>query len=1084
MTVGTKPLPRWLTVVAAVMIGTCVACGRTDGAARYFNLPGGDAAITLQRFCDQSGVQLVIPVERVRGVRTHAVKGRFTAKAAVSKMIAGTGLRLVEDAATGALAIVRPPPRPAAAPASVAARARRVVRVPPPNLIVRLDPFEVRSDPDHSYAALDANSLTSFRIPLDLVPATAHVFTRTFMDDVAASSVQQMLADYSGTVGSDPNDTGAALMMPGDRDGSGGGLGIRGLAVGPPKRDGFDGMHSLFRSAIGMTDTYSIERVEVIEGPQSLLYGAVGGGGVVNLVSKPAKFGDIAATAQAQFDQYGGKRATIDVNAGSHTMAVRVAAVGDRQRNFRYNLGDDVYGLYATAALRLGHVAVLRLRGERDSSWGNVAYTPSSGNLAAFLPANDPRRGMDVRYLALTGQLADLQGSLWNGPVDYQHISSFGAWWSSERIDGRFASATLDASLGGGVSLQTGLMYGETVDDRFTVGKALVPGAGKPGAGANPYPGTAVRFDPGDNWQSDRTRGFRATLLDELDVSLGRLAAHAQTAVGFQATHQGPAFASSGMDRRYYLADAEGNAVIQPGVSLDYGRIPLHALYFPVQDGIPLEPVFRPGSSRITLAGATYVLQPRIRQDAGYVSPTNPAGLVPNNPGVGSGYAGSWNRGPETHDRQWFVANFTNWGHGRLTTLAGLSLDRFTTLNAGAGAAPTYIAPRNYFGYTFGATLRLDRLRGLRVFANLSTAGLSAGSTKDPYGNPLAVPRAHTAWPEFGLKYNAPDHTWAFELSFNPATRVTNEARSIGSDYFSAINPAGINGRYNSGDQWINVNRTARSAELLLTANPTPQWRLRVAATAIGGELTSSVRYHQLYNDQFYTRGPLVTYRDGSPVMVDPTASGAAAVTPLSLAMLNDPQSRYYAAPDANSGRITNPTLIDALTAVDPIHGTAATGVTGLPIGAIQYNFDDPYGGTITVAHAGDQTTGISALSFNTQAAYRFTQGRLRGWELLGDFRTYWRNRAYYTSYFPAGSTSAVGAQRSLYGLPSAAVFGVGIGYEHRFRRVTWRMRLNLQNVFNHYRVWVVPSPANARVLEGRLSTQPRRLVWTMSVGF
>src|SRR6185312_7878225 len=100
---------------------------------------------------------------------------------------------------------------------------------------------------------------------------------------------------------------------------------------------------------------------------------------------------------------------------------------------------------------------------------------------------------------------------------------------------------------------------------------------------------------------------------------------------------------------------------------------------FPIQNGIPLRPVFAPGTRQITLAGQNYVLEPRIQQDAARMTPDNPAGLVPNNPTAANpnGFAGQWNRGAETHDRQWYLANFTDWDGGRLTTLAGVSVDRF-----------------------------------------------------------------------------------------------------------------------------------------------------------------------------------------------------------------------------------------------------------------------------------------------------------------------------------------------------------------------------------------------------------------------
>lgn len=1069
-------------LLAAWLSGTTVLGA---DARRSYRIERGDAANTLRQFSVQSGEQTVYPVDRVRGVRTNAIAGEFTAVEALERMLAGTELRVARDNATGALSIRRStPPLIGRSPA-------QSVRHPPSDKpgvtdeLIQLNPFEVRADPDHSYGALDSTAVTAFRLDLSKIPATTSVFTQTFMEDVAVTSIQELLVNYTGTVGADPNNTGAALIMPGDRDGSGGGLGIRGLAASAPKRDGFIGMRSLFRSPLGYTDNFSVERIEVIEGPQSLLYGAVGGGGVINVVSKRAQFGVSRGSVQTRFDQYGGKRAVVDFNHGTERLALRLAAVGEERRNVRYNLGNDFYGLYAHAAFRLSAGTTLRIYGERNSNWGNVSYTPATGDLNNFLPVGDPRRGQDPRYLALTGQLVDLRGSLWNGPVDYAHLSSFAAWWSSERIEARFGGATLESVLGRGFSAQVNLVYSETNDDRFTSSKNLLPGSGLPGAGTNPFPGTALRVSPGDNLQLDRTRGIRVTLLHEADVHLGRVKGRSQTSLGFEGSHQGPVFGSGGVERFYYQADANWNPIVDPAVTLDYGRVPLTSIHVPISGGIPLRPVFRPGSRRITIGGQNYVLEPRIRQDMSRVTPENPFGLVPNNPTPANpnAFSGAWNRGPETHDRLWHLANFTDWADGKVTTMAGLSVDRFTSLNFGAGTASTYLAPRNYVGYTLGATYRLDRVPGLRAYVTMSTASQSAGSTKDFLGQPLRVPRAQPVFPEFGLKYSTPAHGVVAQLAYNPGTRVRGEARNAGADFFNAVNPAGINGRFNSGDQWINLDREARALELVVTTSPAPHWRTRLSATWLDGEITRTVSYAQLYNDQFHARNGVVTYRDGSPLLVDPLAANGPGTAPLTIAMLNDPAGVFHAAPDPNSGRITNPIVIAALTAIDPTHGAAATGVTGLPISAIQYAFNPPPGGRIAIVSAGDKTTGINEFTFNLQNAYTFSRGPLRGFGVFADLRTYCRNRAYYTSYFPtAGTGSAVQAQRVLYRLPTATVLGLGLSYDFNVLGHAWTTRLNFNNLLNHYRVWVAPNPANGANLNARLSTQPRQIIWSNTV--
>ncbi len=1043
---------------------------------KKFSLAAGDAALTLRQFSAQSGEQLVFPVEQVRGLTTKAVEGDFESRQALDRMLDGTGLVVTQDERTGALAVNR-----ATAPAAATGLGSPASG----DETIVLSPFEVKAETDTGYGALQSNSLTAFRVDLDKMPATVQVFTATFMDDIAAGSIQDMLANYTGTVGASPDNAGAVINnMPGDRDGSGGGVGIRGLAAGPPKRDGMSGMRTSFRSALGYSDPFSIERVELISGPQSLLYGAVGGGGVINMVSKRAQFGQNRGFVQTRFDQYGSKRGLLDYNLAVNNFAARVAVVGEDRRNVRFRLGNEFNGFYAQMAYRILPRTTARIFFERQNNWANVAYNPSSADINAFLPVGDPRRGQDVRYLALTGQLENLQGSIWNGPVDYFHISSFGSWWSSEKINGDYSGITVESALPANFSLQMTGIYSETEDLRVTVGKNLLPA----NTGGNPFSTTAVRVSPGDNIQSDRTRGFRTNLLHEGRFTLFGINARAQTAGGFEYSHQGPAFGSSGMDRLYYQADENWNPIISPTITSDYGRIPLANIYFPVGNGIPKSPVFQPGSERIVVDGQRYVLQRRIRQDQSRVSPTNPFGLVPNNPTTANPnqFAGNWNRGGETHARLFNLANYTEWADAKLTTIMGASLNRFETLNAGPTSV-TFLPPRNYWGYQVGANYAVRDW--LRVWATFSTSAQAAGTTKDYYGNPLKVPKAESPVPELGVKVNSRDGRYSAQLSHNFSTAVENETRNAGADFFNAVNPDGINGRFNSGDQWINLDRKSSSTELIVTARPVRNWRMRLAAVHLDGEITNTVKFAQLYNDEFNVNGSgVVTYANGTPILVDPTGGTGARTSQLTLAMINNPSNPYWAAPDANSGRITSGALRRELMRVDPTNGTAATGRTGLPYSLIQYNFGNPLGGEVTVVSEGDKNTGINEYTLNFQSNYTFSAGPLRGFGVFTGVRTYFKNRAYYTTVFPAGSTNTVQAERSLYRLPTSTVVDLNFSYRfklpQRLNRFTFTTQLNINNVFDNSKVWVLPSNTNAANLNARLSESPRQFILSNTLAF
>ena len=973
------------------------------------------------------------------------------------------------------------PPPPATAPSTASAPASGTSAAPA-NDVVELSPFEVRADSDTSYSALQSNSLTAFSVDLQKMPATAQVFTQTFMDDIAATSIEDMLVDYAGTVGYNPNNAGAALDMPGDRNG-GQGLGIRGLQASGIKRDGFIGMKNSSRTATGNTDNFSVERVELIEGPQSLLYGAVGGGGVINSVSKRARFNSRKGSARLVFDQYGSKRGLLDYNFGLDQLAVRVAGVKGEGRTDRYNLSNshDFDGIYAQIAYRLTPKITLRALGERNR---NLAVFNNDPNFDAFLPAGDPRRGQNSRYLALTGQLDNLTNVL-DGGINYGNSASLFGWWQSEKIENDYTSAVVEAQLGAGFSAKLVGMYSETKDRRSNAvnSKALLPAL----TSGNPLNETAIRLtNAGYNEQFDRTKGIQATLLHEADFTFWRLNGRSQTAFGAEFSRQGPSFGSSGWDVRYYRADDDWNPVINPALTQDYGRIPMPAQYWGIQDGIQLKPLFQPGAERVTVGGVNYVAQRRIMADPSRATAENPYGLVPNNPTASNpnGFSGNWNPGGETSNRLLYLANVTDWFDGRLTTMAGVSVNTFDTVNVGPTRI-TVLPERDYWGYTLGANYGFRRIPGFRVYATVSTAGLSAGTTKDYYGNPLKVPNAKAPLPEVGFKWFSPGGRYSAQLAYNFTTEVENETQNAGSDFFNAVNPNGVNGRFNGGDQWINLDREASAAGLVITANPIRNWRMRFSATHLDGQIKSTVRYDQLYNDQFHTRNGVVTYADGTPLLVDPTGGSAAGTAQLTLAMINDPSSPYYANPDPNSGSIRTTALRNVLTEVDPARGQAATGVAGLPISDIQYNFTNPHDGTVTVVKAGDKNTGINEWSLNFQSNYTFEQGTLRGLGIFFDVRATLNNRAYYTSRFPTASTgNAFQAVRELHRMPNNVVFGLGLSYRRKFGDYAWSTQLNIRNLFDKSDVWIMPNPANAAQLRARLSSQPRLFVWSNTFEF
>ena len=315
---------------------------------------------------------------------------------------------------------------------------------------VRLSAFEVTADSDNSYGALQSNSLTAFKMDLAKAPVTAQVFTQTFMDDVGATGIEDLLVAYSGTVtGSSNANNDAMTLEPGDRSGNSSSFSIRGTVSSGIQRDGFIGPQSTVQSATGITNNFSVERVELIEGPQSLLYGSVSGGGVVNSISKRATFNQRKGSARIVTDSYGTVRGLVDYNVGGKKVAVRVASTGGDNKTVRKNIGHEFFGLYTQVAVQLLPGTTLRLQGERFSADARISGAPSLDN---FVATTDPRRGKNSRYLALTDQISDLH--ILDGHLDYYNIDSLASWFSKEKNTSKFAALNLESRLPAGFSLQ------------------------------------------------------------------------------------------------------------------------------------------------------------------------------------------------------------------------------------------------------------------------------------------------------------------------------------------------------------------------------------------------------------------------------------------------------------------------------------------------------------------------------------------------------------------------------------------------------------------------------------------------------
>lgn len=104
----TYPFRRAGAVLAFALLASGLVAAEAD--KKTFNVPAGAAEVTLREFTKQANVQLVFDSDKVTGIRTAAVQGEATPRAALDRMFAGTGLVAEQDKVSGAFTVRRETP--------------------------------------------------------------------------------------------------------------------------------------------------------------------------------------------------------------------------------------------------------------------------------------------------------------------------------------------------------------------------------------------------------------------------------------------------------------------------------------------------------------------------------------------------------------------------------------------------------------------------------------------------------------------------------------------------------------------------------------------------------------------------------------------------------------------------------------------------------------------------------------------------------------------------------------------------------------------------------------------------------------
>lgn len=325
-----------------------------------FNIPAQALADALVTFGAQSGYQVTVDGALIRSARTSAVRGEMPVPRALSEMLAGSGFTY---AISGNVVTIR--------------------RLPStPDGAAQLEPVRVDGvaptafGPADGYIAYRSATATKTDTPLIEIPASISVVTREQIEAQQPKTVTQALR-YTPGVTSEV--AGGQLIA--DQ------LIIRGFQQGTGRMLR-DGLRSFPSDYLGWDapEPFGLERIEILRGASSVLYGAADPGGQINLVTKRAPQTPLRL---------------VQLQGGNHDYAHAAFDIGgplDVNGEWSYRL---------TGLARSNDVQVDKIHNERTFIAPTVTWRPSAATEFTLLTEYQRQTGNFANALPAEGTVLD-----------------------------------------------------------------------------------------------------------------------------------------------------------------------------------------------------------------------------------------------------------------------------------------------------------------------------------------------------------------------------------------------------------------------------------------------------------------------------------------------------------------------------------------------------------------------------------------------------------------------------------------------------------------------------------------------------
>ena len=200
---------------------------------------------------------------------------------------------------------------------------------------------------------------------------------------------------------------------------------------------------------------YNVEQIEILRGPNALLFGRGGAGGALNRVTKKAVFADSFCAIDFGFDDFGATDIALDYNIpSSSNSAIRLMIHGDVLKNHRDFYDGDRLGINPTLAIQVSDRTTLDLayeyadheryvdrgipteNGKPVKRFSKITFGDSKGGNFSLLEADIFRVTLSTDYSNTTkGNLAIISSEFKKMYQNY-YVAEYSAGESVVTVDG------------------------------------------------------------------------------------------------------------------------------------------------------------------------------------------------------------------------------------------------------------------------------------------------------------------------------------------------------------------------------------------------------------------------------------------------------------------------------------------------------------------------------------------------------------------------------------------------------------------------------------------------------------------------